>query len=172
MFSLNHTSPCFVIHQILQWTEHFDEFSDLPYWVNQITKESRWEEPKLEHFLPPGWTRPEIPTCLLDSNTGKLLTPRTIKMNEMDSLETSSDASDNDSVHMEERKIKSYSNFDANTEENACDENEASVSRNREREILTAASRLLSVRRSFLESKMIEHVSNDVQVTEKDGIPT
>lgn len=80
--------------QLLLWDEYWDEYNDAPYWINKHTEESTYEEPTLERFLPGGWSVPDVPSHMVDRETGNMLSRSEIREAEMDTDESSSDEDD------------------------------------------------------------------------------
>jgi len=85
----------------LNWDRHYDNFNDIPYWVNIITGKISHVKPEVEHFLPIGWSKRDLPGCLINSNTGKTLSPRTLRLNEKSDDES-------DINHIPSDEIASY----------------------------------------------------------------
>ena len=73
--------------QMLLWHEHWDEFNDVKFWVNEKTGESTYDEPTVERFLPSGWVMSDPPPHMFDEETGELLDREAIE--EMEFFSTS-----------------------------------------------------------------------------------
>jgi len=80
--------------QLLLWDEYWDEYNDAPYWINRHTDESTYEEPRLERFLPEGWSMPDLPSHMVDRETGNMLSRPEVREAEMDTDESSSEEDD------------------------------------------------------------------------------
>ena len=59
--------------QMALWHEHWDEFNDIKFWVNEKTGESTYDELAVERFLPSGWVMSDPPPHMYDEETGELL---------------------------------------------------------------------------------------------------
>ena len=60
--------------------------------MHKESGKSTYDEPTTETYIPKGWTEPDPPACLFDSN-GNLLSPRSIRRNEQDTVSEPSEAS-------------------------------------------------------------------------------
>mmetsp|Transcript_38804 Transcript_38804/g.90255 ORF Transcript_38804/g.90255 Transcript_38804/m.90255 type:complete len:898 (-) Transcript_38804:235-2928(-) len=74
--------------KLQKWTEHWDDFNDMPFWVHGDTGETVWEEPVLELYLPEGFTHPTLPDCMVNKETCEPLSPKTVLLNELDTSDS------------------------------------------------------------------------------------
>eukprot|EP00578_Thalassiosira_sp_NH16_P031752 CAMPEP_0181080104 /NCGR_PEP_ID=MMETSP1071-20121207/2389_1 /TAXON_ID=35127 /ORGANISM="Thalassiosira sp., Strain NH16" /LENGTH=92 /DNA_ID=CAMNT_0023161559 /DNA_START=409 /DNA_END=685 /DNA_ORIENTATION=+ len=72
-----------------------DEFNDVHIWVNRNTNESRYESPEQPLY-------PLTPKSMMDPETGKPLSPKTIRQNEADSSSSDEDSVNKQSTSQEE----------------------------------------------------------------------
>ncbi|KAL7470558.1 hypothetical protein ACHAXS_010818 [Conticribra weissflogii] len=107
------------------WTEIWDEFNDVPVWVNSLTGVSQYQLPRLQD-------PPLLPNVLLDQDTGEMMSPPSSIENEVDSN------SDEESQYSE-------------TGERLFSEKPAP--RGKEEEFELAAGRVLEIRRQQLRSR-------------------
>ncbi len=107
------------------WTEIWDEFNDVPVWVNSLTGVSQYQLPRLQD-------PPLLPNVLLDQDTGEMMSPPSSMENEVDSN------SDEESQYSE-------------TGERLFSEKPAP--RGKEEEFELAAGRVLEIRRQQLRSR-------------------
>jgi len=77
-----------------KWETHWDEFNDLNYWVHKESGKSTYDEPTTDLYIPKGWVKPDPPATMLDPNTGELLSPRSLRRNELDTPSEASEASE------------------------------------------------------------------------------
>ena len=67
-----------------QWARHWDNFNDLPYWINSISNEESYVEPSTIHYLPSGWIPPVPPQWMINEKSGELLSPRSLNQKEQE----------------------------------------------------------------------------------------
>lgn len=54
--------------QVRCWEKKWDEFNDIPYWINAAGEINR-TVPLVESYLPPNWKYPILSTHILDENS-------------------------------------------------------------------------------------------------------
>lgn len=100
--------PVYYTCQLSAWDEQWDEFNDVTIWVNRNTNESSYEKPKPPLF-------PLVPKSLVDKETCKPLSPKTIRRNEADTS-SDEDSFDEDSMTSNDDESRSRDGDSKTTE--------------------------------------------------------
>jgi len=136
--------------EVKKWYRQYDHYNDVPYWIHSESGDTLWEEPTIYHYLPsPDWTPPQLPACLINEKTGKMLTPRTIKRNE--TTTSSPEEINEEDGDPKEKDEEDDSSQVSTTKSTALDIDKLCVSCNTDREVIEAARRLLNRRREIIE---------------------